>query len=308
LIGAETEAQRRQAVRQLQGLLGGRAETWRKQLIEAQALVEAGIDFPDEGDVAADVGEAARRTAAGLLREIDDTLRDSGRGERLRDGVTIAIAGPVNAGKSSLFNRLARRDAAIVSPHAGTTRDVLELRLDLAGFPVTVLDTAGMRESEDPVEREGVRRARARAAEADLVLWVTDAAGQTNEPAPAGAWKVHNKMDLRGVPARPERGPGEPTFAVSALEGTGLDRLVAALEQFSRETLAGAESALVTRARHRHLLTQAAEALQRGLAAPSEELFAEELRLAARALGRLVGRVDVEDVLDALFREFCIGK
>lgn len=309
LIGAETEAQRRQALRQLQGLLGGRAEAWRARLIEAQALVEAGIDFPDEGDVGADVGEAARGTAAALLREINDTLRDSAHGERLRDGVTIAIAGPVNAGKSSLFNRLARRDAAIVSPNAGTTRDVLELRLDLAGLPVTVLDTAGMRESDDPVEREGVRRARARAAEADLVLWVTDAGERSREPPPARAWPVYNKLDVLGPAARGrlESGDGR-AFAVSALDGTGIDRLVAALEQFSREALAGAESALITRTRHRHLLNEAAQALQRGLAAPSEELFAEELRLAARALGRLVGRVDVEDILDALFREFCIGK
>lgn len=305
LIAAETEAQRRHAFRQLTGLLGKRAESWRRKLIEALALLEAGIDFPDEGDVPAHVDEGARALARDLASEIDEVTRTSARGERLREGLTIAIAGPPNAGKSSLFNALAKRPAAIVSPHAGTTRDVLELKLDLAGFPVTVLDTAGIRDSADPVEQEGVARARARAAEADLVLWITETATR-RDAAPSGAWLIRNKADLQ---AKDGPGPGDnPDFMISALAGTGVQALLAALEAFARETLAGAESALIARARHRTLLNETAAALRRGLAATAEELLAEELRLAARMLGRLVGRVDVEDVLDALFAGFCIGK
>src|SRR6476661_4377453 len=175
LIGAETEAQRRQAYRQLKGLLGDRAETWRARLIEALALVEARIDFSDEADVPEDLMTPALKIVRELRDEIAEVLAGAGRGERLREGLVVAIAGPPNAGKSTLLNRIAQREAAIVSPYAGTTRDVIEVHLDLAGYPVTLLDTAGMRETEDPVEQEGVRRARDRAATADLVLWVTDA-------------------------------------------------------------------------------------------------------------------------------------
>ncbi len=175
LIGAETEAQRRQAYRQLKGMLGERAETWRGRLIQALALVEAGIDFSDEADVPAELIRPALQIARELHDEIAGALAQAGRGERLRDGLVVAIAGPPNAGKSTLLNRIAKREAAIVSPFAGTTRDVIEVHLDLGGYPVTLLDTAGMRETEDPVEQEGVRRARERAAAADLVLWVTEA-------------------------------------------------------------------------------------------------------------------------------------
>src|SRR5262245_23406269 len=212
LIGAETEAQRRQAFRQLTGGLGARAETWRRRLIEALALVEAGIDFSDEGDVPGNLVAPALETAAELRDEIAAALVGAARGERLRDGLTVAIAGPPNAGKSSLYNILARRDAAIVSPHPGTTRDVLELHLDLDGYPVTILDTAGIRPAADPIEQEGVERARARAAAADLVLWIVDA----SEPLPdsgclrGGAaesrWLIVNKIDL--VDSHPKRFAG----------------------------------------------------------------------------------------------------
>ena len=203
LIGAETEAQRRQAFRQLRGLLGEQAEDWRARLISALALVEAVIDFPDEGDVPDDLVAPARDIARGLHKEIGALLDDGHRGERLRDGPVVAIAGPVNVGKSSIINRLAGRSAAIVSPHAGTTRDVIEVHLDLGGYPVTVLDTAGLRNSTDSVEQEGVCRARERAAEADLVLWVVDAsaAGPVVPPADLGdrspeTWVVFNKCDV----------------------------------------------------------------------------------------------------------------
>ena len=309
LIYAETEAQRRQAYRQLAGTLGQRAEAWRGQLIEAQALVEAGIDFSDESDVPDKLLGPALATARTLRDEISAALADENRGERLREGLVVAIAGPPNAGKSSLMNRLARRDVAIVTPHAGTTRDVIEVHLDLGGYPVTLLDTAGIRETQDPVEVEGVRRARDRAAAADLVLWVTDATTAEGEGAPIGTaqaevWRVRNKIDLvDSVPT--------PCRAVSALTGAGLPELMAALAGHAETALAGAETSLVTRERHRVALRRVVEALDRALGeGPSgrEDIVAEELRLAGRELGRLTGRVDVEDVLDVIFRDFCIGK
>jgi tRNA modification GTPase len=323
LIAAETPAQRRQAFRQLKGLIGDRAEAWRRTLIEALALVEARIDFADEGDVPDDLVGPALASVTRLREEIAAALADGRRGERLRDGIVIAIAGPPNAGKSTLLNRLARREAAIVSPFPGTTRDVIEVHMDLDGFPATLLDTAGVRQSDDPVEREGVRRAEERAQSADLVLWVTDvsagggAAG--DEPryaAGSDAWVVANKADLAGdklcetreslsTPHRP------PTFAISALTGTGVDGLVAALSTYATGYFATTESAIVTRARHRRALEETVAALDRCLAeGPSgrEEVIAEELRAGATALGRLTGRVDVEDILDVIFRDFCIGK
>src|ERR1700736_2903069 len=312
LIYAETEAQRRQAYRQLAGTLGQRAETWRGQLIDAQALVEAGIDFSDEADVPEKLLEPALATARSLCDEVAAALADENRGERLREGLVVAIAGPPNAGKSSLMNRLAQRDVAIVTPHAGTTRDVIEVHLDLGGYPVMLLDTAGIRETQDPVEIEGVRRALARAEAADLVLWVTDAtagAGDIGQASGAEVWQVRNKIDLLGAdPAPCQTGR---TLAISALTGAGLPELIAALARHAEVTLAGAEISLVTRERHRVALRKVVEALDRALAegpAGREDIVAEELRLAGRELGRLTGRVDVEDVLDVIFRDFCIGK
>src|SRR5580693_4560788 len=196
LIHADTDRQRRQALRQLKGLLGERARDWRARIIEASALIEAGIDFSDEGDVSAELLAPAREKVVALLAEIEETLAAQGKAERLRDGLVVAIAGPPNVGKSTLINQLARREVAIVSPHAGTTRDVIEVQLDLDGYPVTVIDTAGIRETDDPVEQEGVRRARARAADADLVLWLTDSpqAG-TEQQGAAPVWLVRNKID-----------------------------------------------------------------------------------------------------------------
>src|SRR5690348_7793889 len=197
LIHADTERQRRQALRQLQGLLGHRARDWRERIIEASALIEAGIDFSDEGDVPAELLAPALATIRSLLAEIEETLEGQGRSERLRDGLTVAISGPPNVGKSTLINLLARREVAIVSPHAGTTRDVIEVQLDLDGYPVTVIDTAGIRDTEDPVEQEGVRRARARAADADLVLWLSDSQqAAIDHDGVAPIWRVRNKIDL----------------------------------------------------------------------------------------------------------------
>lgn len=308
LIAAETEQQRRQAFRQLTGALRETAETWRKRLIEAQALIEAALDFSDEGDVTEQAREQALDAAALLRGEIEAALADAGRGERVRAGFTVAIAGPPNAGKSSLFNALARREAAIVSSIPGTTRDVLEVHLDLGGFAVTVLDTAGIRPTDDPVERIGVERARGRAAAADLVLWVTEAGADEAGPefaARAGqdVWILRNKIDLN--PA--EQGHGE--LCTSAVTGEGLAELEARLAGAAGAALAGREPPLVTRERQRARLAEAAAALARA-AQPDlpDDLVAEELRAAATALGRLTGRIDVEEMLDALFGEFCIGK
>jgi tRNA modification GTPase len=321
LVAAETEAQRRQAYQQLRGLLGERAETWRQRLIEALALVEAGIDFSDEDDVPEDMMAHALELIRPLTEEISKA--GAGQGERLREGLRVAIAGPPNAGKSTLFNRLARREAAIVSPFPGTTRDVLELHLDLGGYPVTVLDTAGMRETSDPVEREGVRRASEQAASANLVLWVVDATAIESQalqcpliqaPPESTAWLVVNKMDLvaeeekRRIESRFNK--EEVVNLVSSTTGAGVDELVNALARFAG-CFFTPEPALVTRARQRAHLRETVIALQGAQRAAQdgrEEIMAEQLRLATRALGKLLGRVDVEDVLDVIFRDFCIGK
>jgi tRNA modification GTPase len=293
-------------LRQLKGLLGDKARGWRAQIIEAQALIEAGIDFSDEGDVPSELLAPALVRIKRLVREIQDVLAAEGRSERLREGLVVAIAGPPNVGKSTLMNQLARREVAIVSPHAGTTRDIIEVQLDLDGFPVTVIDTAGIRETEDPVEREGVRRARARAAEADLVLWLTeadDAKAPNNSGAPV--WLVRNKIDLGGSDVH-----GPKTFAISASRGDGLGELMSALVGFAGVYFGETESGLIARVRQRELLQQAEASLTQSMTAigEGEELAAEDLRSAAFALGRLLGQVDVEDVLDVIFREFCIGK
>jgi tRNA modification GTPase len=326
LIAAETQAQRRQAFRQLKGLIGDRAEEWRQQLIEALALVEARIDFSDEADVTDNLVEPALFAAQQLRSKIAACLADSGRGERLREGLVVAIAGPPNAGKSTLLNRLARREAAIVSPYPGTTRDVIEVHLDLEGYPLTLLDTAGIRDSGDPVEQEGVRRARERAAGADLVLWVTDAsagdgaAGDIGpKPTTAEMWLLRNKIDLIAddglrIETRtesPNKDGINRSLTISAVTGAGIDTLVAALAAYAAKFFAATESSLVTRARHRRALEETVAALDRALGqrhSGREELIAEELRSAATILGRLTGRVDVEDILDVIFRDFCIGK
>jgi tRNA modification GTPase len=317
LIHADTDRQRRQALRQLKGLLGDRARDWRAQIIEASALIEAGIDFSDEGDVPTELIAPALAKIRTLLGEIEEVLAAQGRSERLREGLVVAIAGPPNVGKSTLINLLARREVAIVSPHAGTTRDVIEVQLDLDGYPVTVIDTAGIRDTKDPVEQEGVRRAQARAAEAELVLWVTDP--QHREPSQGGAapvWTVRNKIDLDAAgsgarePAPSGRSIEEDRFRISASRGDGIRELMAALVAFAREYFGSDDGGLIGRARQRALLQQTVASLRRGIAVAGEgeELVAEELRTAAFSLGRLLGRVDVEDILDAIFRDFCIGK
>jgi tRNA modification GTPase len=301
LIDAETEAQRRQALRQLDGQLGSAVEGWREELLQILALLEAALDFSDEGDVPEALEDEAARRVATLRGDIAGVLaRPSG--ERLRDGFTVVLAGPPNSGKSTLLNALARREVAIVSPVAGTTRDIIEVRCDLGGLPVTLVDTAGLRDSEDPVEQEGVARARARAAAADLVLWLVPPEGAP--PGDSPGLRVGTKSDL-----------GHPSSAVdlvvSARTGTGLGHLLERLRSAARESL-GHGDALLTRERHRLALAAACEALARSEALLARraalDLAAEDVRLAARAVGQITGRVDVEDVLDRLFSSFCIGK
>jgi len=311
LIHADTDRQRRQALRHLKGLLGEKAESWRQQIIGASALIEAGIDFSDEGDVSAELVAPALTKIAALKSEIEETLISSAQSERLREGLTVAIAGPPNAGKSTLLNRLARREAAIVSPHAGTTRDVIEVHLDLDGYPVTLIDTAGVRDTVDPVEQEGVRRARDRARTSDLVLWLVDA-NDDNTQSPhsegdhAPVWIVRNKVDL----VAGDKDAARVQFDISAARGDGMAELIAALVSYAQDYFGAGEMALVSRTRHRALLRETVAALERAgrSAEQGDELLAEELRIAIHSLGRLTGRVDVEDILDVIFREFCIGK
>ena len=311
LVAAETEAQHRQALTQMEGGLHRLYDGWRERLMALRAHVEAAIDFSDQ-DLGDDPLAAAPRLAA-LEAEIAAHLDDARRGERLRSGFTIAIVGAPNAGKSSLLNRLSGREAAIVSARAGTTRDVVEVRLDLAGWPLTLADTAGLRESRDEIESEGVRRALDRAASADLTLVVFDGALWPEADAPSvallgeAALPVLNKTDLLARPAPAAIG-GTTVCAVSCLTGAGIEALLERLaDEIARRYPAGGAPAL-TRARHRQAVVECRAALARAIAGPADERLAEELRLAARALGRITGRVDVEAVLDLVFRDFCIGK
>jgi tRNA modification GTPase len=308
LIAAETEAQRRQALRQLSGVLGTQTEAWRRSLLQASALIESQIDFADEDDVT----EVPLAEVQALLRPVRDAIaelldRDGRRGERLRDGFSVVIAGPPNAGKSTLLNALAERDVAIVSPYAGTTRDALEVHLDLEGLPIILVDTAGIRESDDPIEREGIARARQRAAQADLVLWLEAAHLPPAPPAgfAAPVLRVTSQMDR----ARPNTVVAD--HAISVATGEGIAPLLGRIAACGKESLMGAESSLVTRARHRDALSEAKQALDRACASSPRilpELLAEDIRLAARGLGRIAGVIDVEDVLGEIFSRFCIGK
>jgi tRNA modification GTPase len=310
LIRAETEAQRRQALRQASGALRRTLDDWRSRLVRARALVEAELDFADEEDVPESVSEAAWGEVAAVAAAIDRHLADDNRGERLRDGAEVVLVGPVNAGKSTLLNALARRDVAIVSPEPGTTRDLIEVRLDVAGYPFTIVDTAGLRETDGAVEREGMRRARARAEAADLVLALDDVAqARTAAPSTGSVIAVGTKADLIDSDSERIRLAAMFDVLVSAETGAGLDALVARLADFGRFRMESSEAAPITQARHRAALAACRDALgaARDDALPLE-LRAEELRHATEALGRLTGRVDVEDLLDVIFRDFCIGK
>ncbi len=352
LVDAETEAQRRQALAQAGGVLSHLYEGWRTALIQISALIEAAIDFSDEADVAASSLGLARSRAATLLDEINRHLADNNRGEILREGFRVALLGAPNAGKSSLLNALARRQAAIVSEEAGTTRDVIEVRLDLGGYPVIVSDTAGIREAVGGIEQEGIRRSIGAAREADLVLWLTELGADfppnsiSRETRIEALWLIRTKSDLaRSFPSpRPLRGEGQgegqqpesqqvaaphpnplpmPSagawgegatsnvpFAISVKTGQGIEALIGEIATVVANRIGDATSPVLTQARHRQTLGAAAAGLvaflEGDFSAP--ELRAEDVRQAVHALGRITGRVDVEDVLGEIFGRFCIGK
>lgn len=310
LIAAETDSQRRQALRLSGGTFRARADGWRQVLIELRGRIEAGLDFSDEedvpDDVEADVLDAIGRLGDDLRREIVDGRR----GERLRDGFEVVVLGPPNAGKSSLVNAIAERDVAIVTDIPGTTRDLIEVRLDLGGYPVTLVDTAGLRDGGDVIEAEGMRRGRVRAEAADLIVWLDE----SGAPAPADVSAlgvpvvdVASKAD-QAIKADQADAAREGRLSLSVRDRGSVDRLIAVLAAAAADALGG-EPPLVNRARQRQCLEQAVAALD---AAASEgqppEIVADRLREAGDALGRLTGRIDVEDVLGSIFSTFCIGK
>jgi tRNA modification GTPase len=309
LIDAETEGQRKQAVRQLEGALGTLYESWRVRLVRALAHLEADIDFPDE-NLPDDMPDAVCGDLATLASEMTAHINDGGIGERTRDGFHAVIVGAPNVGKSSIINRLARRDAAIVATTAGTTRDVVEVQLDVAGLPVTLADTAGLHDAGDDVEREGIRRSHARSANADLKIAVFDATTwPVRDDATAALVDDATIIVVNKIDRAPSSNDAGAALFVSALDGTGIDALVDALR---RRVIAATESSVaappLTRLRHRRAVDESRSALGRARTAGETELRAEDLRLAARALGRITGRVDVEDLLDVIFKDFCIGK
>ncbi len=308
LINAETSLQKEQALQQMGGALADLYQGWTNELAHHLAHVEADIDFPDE-DLPGGVVDAVRPKLENIKREIADHLSDNRRGEILRDGVQVAVIGAPNAGKSSLVNVLSRRDVAIVSDMAGTTRDVIEVHLNLNGYPVTLADTAGLRPGflsgygHDAIESEGMKRALHRAKNADLRLLVFDASREEDEATNAlrdeKSIVVYNKADLA------KRKDG---LNVSALTGIGVDDLVDTLTRTIAKLVGERTAPALTRERHRAALNEAVDSLQRALQARLPELMAEDVRLAVRSLGRITGRVDVEDLLDMIFRDFCIGK
>jgi tRNA modification GTPase len=310
LVAAETEAQRRQAMRLAEGAVGEAYERWRSGLVRARALIEAELDFPDEEDVPGSASEEAWALARSVRREIVNHVSDR-RGELIRDGVEIVVLGPPNAGKSSLVNEIAGRDVAIVTPEPGTTRDVIEVRLDLGGYPVTLVDTAGLREAASAIEAEGVRRAGARAGQAELVLWPEEAGGPDGPPAlPVPVLRIGTKADLIESEAERDRIHQQFDHLVSVKTGDGVAELLSAITARVGAELGGVESPLVIRERHRAALTACMEAIDTALVGDARplELRAEDLRRAGDALGRVTGRIGVEDLLDVIFRDFCIGK
>ncbi|MEQ9609528.1 MAG: tRNA uridine-5-carboxymethylaminomethyl(34) synthesis GTPase MnmE [Kiloniellaceae bacterium] len=326
LIDAETEAQRRQALRQMEGGLARLTGGWVARLTRVLAHTEAAIDFVEE-ELPADLQDLALTEVGEISAEIGRALEDGHRGERLREGLSVVILGAPNAGKSSLLNALARREAAIVSETAGTTRDVVEVHLDLGGYPVILADTAGLREiaehekGQAAVEREGIARARERAARADVQVLMADLTVVLKDDSQLDAVRalfdhrsllILNKADgcdTAAVTRLCEELQDCAPVVISAKEGTGLDRVLVRLVERAEHSFGGAEEgAGITRLRHRRALEACREALERARTAPLPELTAEELRLAVRALGRITGKVDVEDLLDIVFSEFCIGK
>ena len=310
LIEAETSGQRKQALAQMNGALKGLYNGWRQELVAALAAIEGEIDFPDEDDVPDALAHRAMQPVCSLIDALTDHLDDNRRGERVRTGFSIALIGAPNAGKSSLLNRLSGREAAIVTDIPGTTRDIVEVRLVMAGFPVVISDTAGLRDAVDAIEAEGVRRALDCADHADLRIGVADARSEEElihlkRHLHDGDLLVLNKLDLA-----PDTGSDSADHRLSAKSGAGVAELEHQIEQVVRARLSARETPALSRARHRKAVSDALQALHRcrDRLGDAPELAGEDARLAVRALESLTGRVDVEDILDRVFSQFCIGK
>jgi tRNA modification GTPase len=307
LISAETEMQRKLAAEQARGGLSEIYEAWAGRLTHARAMIEAELDFADEDDVPGSVSDRVWSDMGTLITEIRDHLRSARAGEIIRDGLKIVILGKPNAGKSSLLNALARRDVAIVTNIPGTTRDVLTLDLDIDGYAVKIFDTAGVRESDDIVEQEGVRRARLAAEDADLILLLQDLSdepGLVEAPPGKDVIRIGTKSDLRPTHAHSVDVP------ISTISGSGVQELIERVAAYLRTKTSANSLAIPSRIRHVNTLEEALAALEAAVGSTNAglDLRAEYLRLAARALGRITGSVDVESLLDVIFSSFCIGK
>lgn len=303
LIVAETEAQRKLALSQSQGDLRNIYEEWRKRLIHLRAMIEAELDFSDEEDVPTDISEAGISQIGSVLEEIKAHLDDNAAGEIIRDGYKIALAGKPNSGKSSLLNVLAKREVAIVTSEPGTTRDIIEVNLDISGYAVTIFDTAGIRESDNVVEQEGIRRAKMTVKEADLVIWLKD----QKEELPENISDYENVHILFSKDDGEEHSIGD---SISSQTGYGIDTLIQTIETNIKDRVQNFESGLLTRKRYRLALEECSVYLEKSILNGTNdvELTAESLRLASDCIARITGRIDVEDLLDVIFSEFCIGK
>ncbi|MCF6199251.1 MAG: tRNA uridine-5-carboxymethylaminomethyl(34) synthesis GTPase MnmE [Hyphomicrobiaceae bacterium] len=319
LINAQTEGQRKQALRQSEGELGRLYENWRADILKASAYIEALIDFSDEEDIDETLAKQATEIVEVLVRSLQEHLVLSGRrGEQMRDGFRLVIAGAPNVGKSSLLNSLANREAAIVTSQAGTTRDVIEVHMSIGGFPVLIMDTAGIRETSALIEQEGISRSLDRLGQADLVLWLQDDVEQeldtklqttlNSSQCQTEVWRILSKADLRPKPSKDL--PAVFDLVLSTKSHWGIEELIARLSDHLAKDSQTTGSPLITRARHRIEVEKSAAALQDFLkgSMADPELRAEDLRLAASSLGRLTGRIDVEELLGHIFGEFCIGK
>ncbi|KAB2656864.1 tRNA uridine-5-carboxymethylaminomethyl(34) synthesis GTPase MnmE [Brucella tritici] len=308
LIAAETEGQRRLALQVASGTQRELYTEWRQRLLRARAFIEAELDFADESDVPGSVSEQVWQSLALLKREIENHVASGKRASMLRDGLHVVIIGAPNAGKSSLLNFLAGREVAIISEEAGTTRDLLEVKLDLGGIPVYATDTAGLRETDSSVEKIGIERARARMADADLVFLLEDMSDPievTPDETSAILWRIGTKADLKGEPSS-----GNWSYRISTKTGEGLDGLLDALQSFAEAQIGQIEDAVPTRQRHINLLRSTVAEIDRAINGTNLplELRAENMRLASQYLGRITGDVDVEEILDVIFSQFCIGK
>ncbi|WP_319533371.1 tRNA uridine-5-carboxymethylaminomethyl(34) synthesis GTPase MnmE [uncultured Cohaesibacter sp.] len=313
LIHADTENQRKQAMRQASGAHRSVIDGWREVLLYGRSMIEAELDFSDEEDVPGSVSDVIWPKLEELKREIEDHLSRAGQGERLRNGMTVVLVGHPNAGKSSLLNWFAKRDVAIVTEEAGTTRDLLELHLDIAGYPVTMIDTAGLREAENLVEREGIRRALEKSENADLLIELVDAGSpeaRVEIQSPVRRMVLFNKQDRIGSETKPVESGDMTVFPVAVKTGLGMSDFYDSFVKQIKESFNGAEDVLITRKRHEGYLLECVDNVDKSLIYSDSplEIRSEYLRQAGDALGKITGRIDVEEMLGVIFSQFCVGK